>query len=279
MPQSATTRSLALWMIILLCMYQPNLSSWIKKVPSSYHTYLEPPWREDGSTFSSLQKEIRGMKDRLKQPEKGTDRSLLAIFPIDSTSSERLYRESTMYSLCYNSWTPEESKILCPFWGNTKHLSFLDAMSHNINNYRNKMLVMLYHGDMFLKQKRISTRSAETAFNAFYRHWISFSDAPMYTCNIPQLIPQVNWSLDFATRLQHWYWPRNPTCWWWSSMEFCATQQQFSSSLPSFWSNFPDYWFSRQRITSIWLNQPHGTGLTWNRQVETINKYFTTQRT
>lgn len=56
----------------------------------------------------------------------------------------------------------------------------LKVMPHKIQNMTVDILVVIDHGDMFLKLKLLQNRTVLTVFNAFYSRWIATFDAPMH---------------------------------------------------------------------------------------------------
>ena len=57
----------------------------------------------------------------------------------------------------------------------------LDVMSHNINDVKCEILVILDNADSMMRLKKLDDRSALTAFHAFFAKWIAYFDAPRYT--------------------------------------------------------------------------------------------------
>lgn len=151
--------------------------------PHPSDVYFAPPWKQDGRKSELMHKYIRRIHEGLKHPEKETIRRLIwklhdgEQIPKETTDSINNLR-CTPYAT-----TPElpgHPKQSLPAEATPNITVSLDVMSHQVKNHQHEILVMLYHGDMFLKIKRISNRSAETAFKAFYSRWISFFDSPLH---------------------------------------------------------------------------------------------------
>lgn len=71
-------------------------------------------------------------------------------------------------------------KIFLPPESTPNVVVSLDVMQHKIRNQKTHILVMIDHFDIVLRLKKSSNCTALTAFNIFYRRWISTFDAPTY---------------------------------------------------------------------------------------------------
>lgn len=79
-----------------------------------------------------------------------------------------------------NSELPRKPKLAIPPEATPNLTVSLDVMQQKINQKPNDILVIIYHGDMFIRLKLLSDRTPQTSFNAFYSYWISIFDGPLY---------------------------------------------------------------------------------------------------
>lgn len=110
-----------------------------------------------------MQKDIRRKHGGLKHPEKQSIGRLIRKLHY----GEQIPKETTD---SINSWrctpcetTPElprRPKMSLTAEATPNITVLIDVMSHQVNSHQHEILVMLDHGDMFRKIKRISNRSA-----------------------------------------------------------------------------------------------------------------------
>lgn len=140
-------------------------------------TFLIPHWRRDNCI------ELLRLHLSLKHPESSSLSQIVRKSLGDSPMPPELKKEleSMRCSECAASPDlPRKPKLALQPEATPNSMVSLNFMTHKIQNTSIEILVMIDHGDRFLKLKKLNNRTAVSAFNDFYSRRISYFDAPTY---------------------------------------------------------------------------------------------------
>lgn len=89
--------------------------------------------------------------------------------------------EILKYSECDKRRTlPRAPKLSLPPESHPNVTVSLDVLSHNVNHRSRDILVVLDHGDIFLRCGVLPNRTAVIAFQSYFTIWISYFDTPLF---------------------------------------------------------------------------------------------------
>lgn len=146
-------------------------------------TFLTTPWRRDTWTPTISRMELYRLHHAIKHPESTSMSNVIRKSLGDSPLTPDLKKEleSIRWSECaQTSELPRRPKLAFPHEATPNIVLSLDVMFHKIRTVSTDVLFMINHADMTLRLNTLQDRTAPTALNSFYKHWISVYDAPTY---------------------------------------------------------------------------------------------------